>query len=348
VHLAPDAGLPEGARVSREAGGRPGSFIADDTEAFGDVCCGRGDSAAGVTFCDYSPDEPGVVDASYMSVSTPDWIALTSGLPVLEKTLAASPFLSEAAESVEKCAAVCDLRGCASFAFQTCPTAIWDFKCVFYGDLPNASMPLPTSPAPGVVLPWSVGLPPRSRAKFKGARVRAAPDAVELSEAGGYAGSFELSLGAHPLRGAVWIEPRVDDGLGLNVTFSPPRVVLYDAAAPARVAVSAAGVDRRVLVTVKLDVTTCDDAFGHEVPDVYLDARAPSSSSSKRAVRRLKRRLTTAAIAVAAAVGLLLLVWCVAAVARFVAKKRKLEADRATQVREQVAAAVERVEDFQA
>ena len=34
-------------------------------EAFGDVCCGRGEAVAGATFCDFRPDEPGVTDASY-------------------------------------------------------------------------------------------------------------------------------------------------------------------------------------------------------------------------------------------------------------------------------------------
>ena len=54
------------------------------------------------------------------------------------------------------------------------------------------------------------------------------PGRLVLDEGNSWTGTVEVSLGASPLRGAVWATPRAEDTAGLDVAFSPERVVLYD------------------------------------------------------------------------------------------------------------------------
>ena len=75
------------------------------------------------------------------------------------------------------------------------------------------------------------GLPPKSRARLLNATVRAdwpaAPANLELNKANDWSATVELSLGATPLRGAVWISPRCPPTC--TIRMDPPRVVLYEA-----------------------------------------------------------------------------------------------------------------------
>lgn len=81
-----------------------------------------------------------------------------------------------------------------------------------------------------------------------------------------YKTHFEVSLGSTPLRGAVWIEPTVASSSDVEVSFWPPRVVLYDSNSSATITVWVAlsaplfGFNSMNLV-VNNRVTSCDSAF---------------------------------------------------------------------------------------
>ena len=54
-------------------------------------------------------------------------------------------------------------------------------------------------------------------------------------------GLFDISLGADPLRGAVWITPRLEGFGNMSVAFDPPSITLYDAQTVVTVAVTVRG-----------------------------------------------------------------------------------------------------------
>ena len=85
----------------------PRNFVdASGKGRFHDVCCGRGESVAGISFCDYQPSEPGKSDTMYREFERTAFDDIIDALPALEIYVPSSPFLAEASESVDKCAAV--------------------------------------------------------------------------------------------------------------------------------------------------------------------------------------------------------------------------------------------------
>ena len=352
-YLAPDAleSLPALRDVSLATGdGVTRNFVdSSSTARFHDVCCRReASSRAGVYFCDVSPDEPGVVDAIYEETNADNiYVGLFDHMRTLDWIMPDSPFLAEAAESKEKCVAYCDMKAecqsCLHFTAQD-GVALTDF-CMLYGDEPPANHA--DNLVQTEIRDAYMGLPPRTRAA-RGAVVAASPLVVELSEANGYSNTFEVSLGADPLRGAVWITPRLEGFGNMSVAFDPPSITLYDAQTVVTVAVTVRGdeITRDLTPTVALDVEACDRAFVAQQATLQLDVLAAAVDDGGTRVSNAGAVVALVVVAcVLVAAGLF---YCLAAAVRFVRKKQQLEMARALQVRDQVAAAVEKIQEFQA
>ena len=352
-HLAPEAleSLPALRDVSLATGdGVTRNFVdASSTARFDDVCCRReASSRAGVYFCDLSPDEPGVVDAIYEETNADNiYVGMFDHMRTLDYITPESPFLAEAAESKEKCVAYCDMKAECKSCFHFLPldgVALPDI-CMLYGD------EHPANHADNLVQyefrNAYFGLPPRTRAA-RGAVVVASPSIVELMEANGYSNTFDISLGADPLRGAVWITPRLEGFGNTSVAFDPPTITLYDAQTVVTVAVTVRGdeITRDLTPTVALDVEACDRAFVAQQATLQLDVLAPAVDDGGTRVSNAGAVVALVVVAcVLVAAGLF---YCLAAAVRFVRKKQQLEMARALQVRDQVAAAVEKIQEFQA
>ena len=353
-HLAPEAleSLPALRDVSLAATGDgfTRNFVdASSTARFDDVCCRREASPrAGVYFCDVSPDEPGVVDAIYEETNADNiYVGMFDHMRTLDYIVPDSQFLAEAAESKEKCVAYCDMKAECKSCFHFLPldgVALPDI-CMLYGD------EHPANHADNLVQyefrNAYFGLPPRTRAA-RGAVVVASPSIVELMEANGYSNTFDISLGADPLRGAVWITPRLEGFGNMSLAFDPPTITLYDAQTVVTVAVTVRGdeVTRDLTPTVALDVEACDRAFVAQQATLQLDVLAAAVDDGGTRVSNAGAVVALVVVAcVLVAAGLF---YCLAAALRFVRKKQQLEMARALQVRDQVAAAVEKIQEFQA
>jgi len=355
AHISPEAlrALPEGVDVSVEPGPRePGSFLFSTADAFEDKCCGLGDSVGGITFCNPVPDVPGVVDAEFKKMELDVFHELFDPLPPLMTITPDSPFLSEAAESASKCAAYCDFNeACQAFSGEILDPARpadspYAKLCQHWASAPSNFAEAPTAPE-DAELSRMTGLPPRTRAR--NARVVATPKVVELSKANGYTSTFDLRLGANPLRGGVRVTPRLDVVKeNMQFTFDPPRVALYNADTIVTVTVAATNVERTVTPTVILDTDACDAAFVEETETLKLDVRTEDgSNNSSNKHKRRARQGVLAAIVISIAVGCLGLAWLALAARRYARRKEKLETERAALVQEQVLAAQTCVSEFQ-
>ena len=352
-HLAPEAleSLPALRDVSLATGdGVTRNFVdASSTARFDDVCCRReASSRAGVYFCDLSPDEPGVVDAVYEETNSDNIVTERFDRQILDSITPDSPFLAEAVESKEKCVAYCEMKAECQSCMHFTPWVVGATltnMCLLYGDEPPANHA--DNFVQREVGGAYMGLPPRTRAA-RGAVVAASPLVVELSEANGYTNTFEVSLGADPLRGAVWITPRLEGFGNMSVAFDPPSITLYDAQTVVTVAVTVRGdeITRDLTPTVALDVEACDRAFVAQQATLQLDVLAAAVDDGGTRVSNAGAVVALVVVAcVLVAAGLF---YCLAAAVRFVRKKQQLEMARALQVRDQVAAAVEKIQEFQA
>ena len=149
--MAPEAlqALPALREVSvvEDGDSVPRNFVdASGSGRFHDVCCGRGESVAGISFCEFEPDSPGKSDTMYREFERMALDAIIDDLPALEIYLPSSSFLAEASESVDKCAAVCAMNArCLSFSFYIrtdrdrsgSPTA--SARCNLYTEAPSVS-----------------------------------------------------------------------------------------------------------------------------------------------------------------------------------------------------------------
>jgi len=64
-----------------------------------DVCCGRGESVADISFCEFEPDSPGKSDTMYREFERTALDAIIDDLPALAIYLPSSPFLRNLAPS---------------------------------------------------------------------------------------------------------------------------------------------------------------------------------------------------------------------------------------------------------
>ena len=137
-------------------------------------------------------------------------------------------------------------------------------------------------------------------------------------------GTVEVSLGARPLRGAVWATPRAKDTAGLNVAFSPERVVLYDDETSVTLTVVAVGVEADSEFVVDLAVEACDLAFLVDLSttSVTVGVREKDDDSNRAAKRRLRQLRVRIAIGVVVSLAVVSLLIGVSAVRK--RKKRGL------------------------
>ena len=192
-----------------------------------------------------------------------------------------------------------------------------------------------------------MGLPPRTRAA-RGASSRRRPWSSSFRKPTATRTRSRSRSSAVPLRGAVWITPRLEGFGNMSVAFDPISITLYDAQTVVTVAVTVRGdeITRDLTPTVALDVEACDtQAFVAQQATLQLDVLAAAVDDGGTRVSNAGAVVALVVVAcVLVAAGLF---YCLAAAVRFVRKKQQLEMARALQVRDQVAAAVEKIQEFQ-
>lgn len=103
-----------------------------------DVCCNRSEIAAGRTLCPESAAEGSIVDGVYAVSQLLDersWAARYGPLNVLRTLTLASKFQSEAAESAEKCLAVCATEWTCRASVLTNVSST-ERRCFLYTEMP--------------------------------------------------------------------------------------------------------------------------------------------------------------------------------------------------------------------
>ncbi|CAB9521812.1 Nitrilase family, member 2 [Seminavis robusta] len=264
-----------------------GNIIARSTDFFGSVCCGLGlhrdlvSPQNGLTFC----------NSTYVNVKAAPGIDSTY-LPfvrfidptVLEVLFPSSDFMSEAAEGAEECAQYCsNSRGCRYFSYDD-RIGKAEPQCFFFKDYGSGQESVCCNPdhyadeeqtVPG----WVSGLPPGTRHVDENATVIVEPHALVLSPENDYQSTFEISLGSHPLRGAVFVTPSLEDDQGLDVSMwpsdanltvvtgtngVPPTVGLYNGNMSATVVIKVSNIkpgSPKKHLHIENMVQSCDQAF---------------------------------------------------------------------------------------
>lgn len=216
--------------------------ITSEADIFGDICCGFGPTfeinwELSLTMCDMKIDAPGI-DAVY----EPFYNYLDA--TILRAVQEDSSFMREAAESVQKCAEFCAIDDeCNYFTYdQRLPNAehrclmfrnngtVFDYVCCLDDHYADEEKTIP-----GTIS----GRPPQSRHRDDNARVLISSMELSLSESNSYSTELTLTLGADPLRGAVWVYPKITAGTSdLEFVISPSRVPLYTSNSTAKIYVS--------------------------------------------------------------------------------------------------------------
>ncbi|CAB9530525.1 expressed unknown protein [Seminavis robusta] len=239
--------------------------------AFGDICCSVGEHlplaepSGGLSFCNMKVKHPGDDATYYPFVEFPDGAVQSEVRP-------SSPFMAEAAESPEKCAEYCAIsKECNFFGFdgrfKNAELLCYLFETMGSGPQKICCEEDHFGDEDGTIPGWTSGLPPRTRHTMDNAKVLIEPQAIsiETSYEGYGEASFDLQLGSRPHRGAVWIEPQLASSTPMEVTFDPPRVVLYDANSTVRVKVTVAAADMlgtgSTSFVVQNKISSCDSAF---------------------------------------------------------------------------------------
>ena len=260
--------------------------ISEPSGFFGDVCCDRGEHIdlkipnSGLTYCDMKVDSPGL-DSIY------EPFELYIDAKSLHKLRPSSSFMGEAAESLEKCAEYCTISDkCRYFSYDARRKES-EHTCILLENNGTKSdreccEPDHYADDEGTVAGFTSGRPPRSRYEDDRARVIIAPQDLILSKMNGYSKEFEVSLGSSPLRGAVWIEPKLITKTHLNVSIEPRRVVLYTNTSATRISVTinnpeTLSTGKSLLISNQ--IASCDAAFTSastdrmaELSSVYVDA----------------------------------------------------------------------------
>lgn len=134
---------------------------------------------------------------------------------------------------------------------------------------------------------YTAGVAPRTRNMVFGARVLVSTTSLRADESNAYVVEFQLSLGAKPMRGAVWIEPEMASMTALNYSLTPKRVVLYDEGVRTTVRVQiydadlVKGVGETLVIVNKIQ--SCDTAFtslGSAADSVFVRVVVPQTTLS--------------------------------------------------------------------
>lgn len=257
--------LPQLSEITfEEKGDIPVNVMTEGSDFFGDVCCGMGESVAGVAFCDLQLRMIGSDTIFHPFGSYPKGDIIVELRP-------SSNFMSEAAESPEKCAEYCKNTPECTFFEHDARIKESEHSCRLYRDEYNMEMTEvccefrhyadENQTIPGL----TAGVPPRSRYKFENSRVLLQSREITLDPRSNYVANYSVSLGTNPLRGAVWIEPQPASEDKVNLRISPSRVALYDNLTTAFFTVSMEDtqkVSRRGEAIILVNsVTSCDTAF---------------------------------------------------------------------------------------
>lgn len=242
------------------------NVIASASSPFGHVCCNKGKQldtfGEDLSFCDMVVKKPGI-DAVYE-----DFIIFEDA-DFVSEIRPSSDFLAEASDSPEKCAEICDIVDeCAFFTYDArLPNA--EHSCQLFsnsgvGKLEVCCEDQHYADRNRTIPGYISGHPAKTRHSVDNAQVILCNQFLTLKESNGYEARYSVSLGSSPLFGAVWVEPILHDVTGLNVTISPPLVVLYDANTIVEVVIQVINpvhdVVSRSLVVSNI-ITSCDTAF---------------------------------------------------------------------------------------
>ena len=289
------------------------NVISSSSGIFGNICCGLGSHFSlispsdGLTFCKLEVDTPGIDSFKESFWEYADADTLVSIKP-------SSSFMAEAAESPEKCAEYCAIReGCNYFSYD----ARWkesEHKCNLlknYGtrsyvccDVDDYADEEQTSPG------WTSGRPPRTRYDIDDARILIKKQDLDFDSSNDYKAQFSISLGSMPLRGAVWVEPKVETKTDLNITISPTRVALYDNRTEVLVTVEVHNVNvlssgENKTIFLRNIIESCDTAFtmGNSLAEtiVHINVMADTVNTSEA----VKSQVTLVIILVPLAVSML-------------------------------------------
>ena len=260
------------------------NIVTSKEEAFGNVCCvpqpfvdenakeGIASRTPGLFSCNMTQDQIGddtVYEpfVEYVHTIQSEYITSTSS------------FMAEAAESAEKCAEYCDVSiECRYFTFDTRVNNAGNTCILIHDKYADPATRCCTEAnhyadkertLPGYVS----GRPPRARVSDDNARVVVTVTNDVVDKESSYEGSFEVSLGSTPMRGAVWVEPYVSSDTTATVAFIPSRVVLYDSNTSREVVVRASGVEQGSIESLVIGnrVTACDTAFTSLLDDSTLN-----------------------------------------------------------------------------
>lgn len=155
--------------------------------------------------------------------------------------------------------------------------------CCKPGDYQDANQTLPG---------WVSGRVPRTRCIEDNAKVYlSSVSSVIMDDNNDFRTSYTVQLGASPLRGAVWIKPRILSDSKLEIQFTPAEVALYDISPVtivARLAGEVPGNMKDETILIANEVETCDAAFAassscgkDEDLQILIDVVAPLGAQRK-------------------------------------------------------------------
>lgn len=266
--------------------------ITSPSDSFADVCCGIGEHidltspSSGLAFCDMHLDSPGadVTYFDFIQYKFPDTI---------DVLFPSSPFMAEAAESVEKCAEYCSISSeCRYFQFDArLPNSEKSCHLLSYGgETEKVCCTKDHYADENKTIPgWISGMPPRTRHSENNAKVLFDSTSLVASEETKYTASFGLSLGSTPLRGAVWVVPEVITDRGYSFDITPRRAVLYDNETTVSILFevhNVTGDSQGGTIIIRNNIFSCDTAFtafesGLDYT-VYVDIVTPEMGREKQ------------------------------------------------------------------
>ena len=274
-----------------------GNVIANPSDFFDDICCSKGSildlaskssDTSSLAFCNLVLHRPGI-DSVYEP-----FLHYERGTE-LDVITPSSDFMSEAAESAEKCAEYCSINDECRFFGYDARIVNAEHLCYHFSDTATDGIQVCCSDLhyadeqkqiPG----WTSGKPPATRHELNNARVTYSSNSVGVTTKNNFQATYEVSLGSTPLRGAVWVEAElITESTGLDVTILPSRVVLYDENQIATVTITVHGVTPdypTATLIVRNRLESCDEAFtvtGMSDDNlIYISVEIPESQDKRR------------------------------------------------------------------
>ncbi|KAL7570913.1 hypothetical protein ACA910_002546 [Epithemia clementina (nom. ined.)] len=273
------------------------NVVLDSSSAFSSICCGLGETiplsdslpTTSLTFCEMQSNNPGI-DAVYE-----DFIEYFDAT-LLEAITPSSDFMSEAAQDKNKCAEYCNIRSdCNYFSYDS---RITNTEHICYL-LENKGTPTRVcckeeqyedkdQTIPG----WISGRVSRTRHKDDNARVLLSDSAANLviDKSSEYKATYKVSLGSVPLRGAVWVEPKVTTTAGMEVVLFPKKIALYNNNTEGLIDVvvlNPEGLEKGGTIVVENRVDSCDTAFSIEDSDLSVFIEVVLEQDSKATMKFL-------------------------------------------------------------